>query len=158
MPLTFGTSGGNKGATEMHVGTSGGNKAVTEGWVGTSGGNKQFYSSVAAISWSGTAWDAINLTHPTTAGSTNTVTATFSGGSRTITAVAASNGTAYTLSYNLNGAGLTTYSTGFSISTGQTLLWRITGAASDFSETITINDSATGAATGSFIVSKSGSP
>ena len=115
-------------------------------------------SRPAPISWSGSAWDGISLVHPTTAGSTNTATATFSGGSRTITAVAAGNGTDYTLQYNLNGAGLTTYSTGFSISTGQTLLWRITGASSDFAETITINDSATGAATGSFGVSKFGSP
>lgn len=53
-PLTFGTSGGNKDATEIHVGTSGGNKAITEGWVGTSGGNKQFYAS-ETISLSGVA-------------------------------------------------------------------------------------------------------
>lgn len=48
MPMTVGTSGGNKVVNAMAVGTSGGNKVVLQGYVGTSGGNKLFFSSLSA--------------------------------------------------------------------------------------------------------------
>jgi len=48
MPLSVGTSGGNKLVAAMTVGTAGGNKDVLVGTVGTSGGNKDFYVALAA--------------------------------------------------------------------------------------------------------------
>lgn len=112
----------------------------------------------AAISWSGSAWDAISLAHPTSSGNTNTVTATFAGAARTLTASDAGNGIDHTLSYSLNGAAFTPYSSGFSISSGDTLRWLVSGAATDFVYTVVITDSATSATTGSISISKTGSP
>lgn len=45
MPVTIGTSAGNKTVDEVWVGTSAGNKQVLEGWIGTAAGNKQIFSA-----------------------------------------------------------------------------------------------------------------
>jgi hypothetical protein len=45
MPVTVGTTAGNKTVDEVWVGTASGNKQVLEGWIGTAAGNKQFYAS-----------------------------------------------------------------------------------------------------------------
>lgn len=47
MPLSVGTSGGNKLVAAMTVGTAGGNKDVLVGTVGTASGNKDFYVALA---------------------------------------------------------------------------------------------------------------
>src|SRR5574337_572884 len=45
MPITLGTSGGNKNLVAIYVGTAGGNKSIVSGYVGTIGGNKLIFNS-----------------------------------------------------------------------------------------------------------------
>lgn len=44
MPLTIGTTSGNKDPYQITIGTTSGNKDIIEGWVGTTSGNKLFFS------------------------------------------------------------------------------------------------------------------
>jgi hypothetical protein len=67
MPVTIGTSAGNKTVDEVWVGTSAGNKQVLEGWIGTTAGNKQIFSAALVFlqdgSYSDTGAAGIGLTN-----------------------------------------------------------------------------------------------
>jgi len=103
-----------------------------------------------------TGWSNIPLTHPTSSGTNEDRTITWSvGGARNISA---SYGGIGTLSYRIDSGSYTTYTTPFSLSSGQTLGWRYQNGLGDESETVTVTDDARGAALDAFFVSKSGSP
>lgn len=98
MPVTVGTSGGNKAVDFITLGTSGGNKNIIEGWVGTSGGNKQFFEGeVVALSdatVSDTVGDPANASATYTLDNNGTVTKTLTSGTTVLGSWITPNGSA----------------------------------------------------------------
>lgn len=104
-----------------------------------------------------TGWSDISLVHPTTSGTNEDRTITWSvGGARNISLSGVTGG--YALSYRINSGSYVTYSTAFSLSSGQTLGWRVQSATVDASDILTVNDDTRGSAIDSFNVTKTGSP
>ena len=143
MPVTVGTSGGNKTLTEMHVGTSGGNKQVTEAWVGTASGNKLVYAAGGTdVTPSAVNWANIG---PTSSPGSN-ANQTISGIDTTISISASLSGPG-NLFYDLSGAGFVAYTAPFGVTNGQTLRWQVTSDLGNVTGTATITNDSDGSAT-----------
>ena len=107
-----------------------------------------------------TGWSPISLTYPTTSGTNEDRTLTWtSGGTRDISLTDAGDGVDHNLQYRINSGVWTNYTSGtFSVSTGQTLGFRITAASTDFGYIVIITDTTRGSVVDSFTISQTGAP
>lgn len=77
-------------------------------------------------------WSSIGVTYPTNIANNEDRAITWGGGARTITAVSGSGGTLY---YRIDGASWIAYSSGFSLTSGQTVAWRIQFGGNESAQT-----------------------
>lgn len=101
-----------------------------------------------------TGWSNISLTSPTTSGTNEDRTLTWSvGGARNISLSYAGAGL---LEYRINSGSWTSYSGAFSLSSGQTLGFRWTHSSNQSATTATVTDATRGASLDTFDLTASG--
>ena len=100
-----------------------------------------------------TPWSDISFNNPTSSGTNEDRTLTWSvGGARNISASGSIVGS---LEYRINSGSWTTYSGAFSFSSGQTLGWRYSSSTNQ-STSVTVNDDTRGAALDTFNLTVTG--
>lgn len=111
---------------------------------------------LSAIALSAT-WDDISFSAPTTTSADNgDRTLTFTGAARDISASVTGDSLSGGLEYRIDGGSWATYSTAFSVTSGQTVGWRINSYPVNSVSTVNVSDASRGVPLDSFTVTISG--
>lgn len=151
MPTHVRDSGSWRTLSSIRVRVAGTWQTISSGWIRVGGAWRQFHGLDSIVA----NWADLVLTWPTTSGANADLALSWSiGGARNISATYAGSGT---LQYRINSGAWTTYSSPFSVASGQALGWRYSQTNFE-SSIVTVRDDARGATIDTFVVSSTGSP